>query len=291
MEHTVDKKEIVIQYGIITFGAFLVAAAISLFMIPGNLVFGSVSGLSFVLTHFIPLPVSVINLILNLFFLLIGFIFVGKDFGVKTVYAAVMTPVFMYIFEQTLPNLTSLTQDIWLDLLCCVLLVSLGQMVLFGVEASSGGLDIPAKILNKYFHVDLGKGVIFFGMLTVASSILVYDIRTLIVGILATYLNGVAVDEFVGGFSKKKRVCILSDHREEIQKFITEEINRGFTVYQAVGGYTQEKRLEIVTILARNEYGKLLSYIRKVDPDAFVTVTSVSEVVGVWNRRGKAGKL
>ena len=291
MGDTNSKKEVVKEYGIITVGSFLVAVAVSMFMVPGNLVMGSVSGLALVLIHFIPIRMSVMNLILNIFFLILGFIFIGKDFGAKTVYAAVISPVFIYILEGIFPNLTSLTQDTWLDLLCCILIVSVGQTILFNANASSGGLDIPAKIMNKYFHVDLGKGVTFFGLLTVVSSILVYDTRTLIVGILGTYLNGVVVDEFISGFSRKKRVCILSDYHEEIERFIMQDINRGLTLYKAAGGYERKERPEIVTILATNEYGKLLSYIREVDPNAFVTVTSVSEIMGIWNSRGRVRRL
>ena len=286
-----NKMETVKEYGIITVGSFLVAVAVTFFMVPGNLVMGSVSGLSLVLINFIPVKISVMNLMLNIFFLILGFLFVGREFGAKTVYTAVMSPVFIYILETIWPNVQSLTNDTWMVMICCILIVSVGQALMFNANASSGGLDIPAKILNKYFHVDLGKGCAFFGILTVLSSMLVYDTRTLIFGIVGTYMNGLVVDEFIAGFSRKKRVCILSDKYEEIEEFIMKDINRGLTVYRAVGGYEKRERTEIITILAKNEYAQLIKFIRENDPNAFVTVTSVSEIVGIWNKHGEARRL
>lgn len=286
-----DKKIVLKEYAIMTAGSFLVAAAVVFFMVPGNLVFGSVSGLSLILTQLIPIKISVMNLILNLFFLILGFVFVGKEFGGKTVYTAIAIPVMMFILEMIFPNQQSLTDNKWLDMLGCIYLVSAGQTLLFQVNASSGGLDIPAKMLHKYLHIELGKAVSFVGIVTVLSSIFVYDSATVVAGIIGTYLNGRVVDDFISGFNHKKRVCILSEKPEEIQRFIQEEINRGFTLYQAVGGYEKRERTEIVTILAQNEYIRLINYVRETDPSAFVTVCAVNEVVGVWNLRGKAYRI
>ena len=266
---------------VMTAGCFLVAAAVCFFMVPGNLVFGSVSGLSQILVQVIPMKISIMNLILNLFFLAMGFLFMGREFGGKTVYTAVMIPIWMYVLEELVPITQSLTDEKWMDMLCCIFLVSMGQTLLFQVNASSGGLDIPAKMLNKYFHVEIVKAVGIVGIVTVLSSLFVYDITTTIYGIVGTYLNGRVVDDFVGGFNHKKKVCILSEKNEEIQRFIQEEINRGYTLYKAIGGYEKRERTEVVTILAQNEYLRLISFVRETDPSAFVTVTSINEVVGI----------
>lgn len=286
-----DKNKVLKEYGIMIAGSFLVAAAVVFFMVPSELVFGSVSGLSLILTQIIPIRISVMNLILNLFFLVLGFLFVGREFGAKTVFTAVMIPVFMYVLELIFPNQPSLTDNKWLDMLCCIYLVSAGQTLLFQVNASSGGLDIPAKMMHKYLHVELGKAVGIVGIVTVLSSIFVYDSATVVAGIIGTYLNGRVVDDFVSGFNRKKRVCILSDKHEEIHRFIQEDINRGATLYQAVGGYEKKEKTEIVTILAQSEYIRVINFIRETDPNAFVTVCSVNEVVGVWNLRGKAYRI
>ena len=285
------KNVFIKELAVMTLGSLLVAIAVEFFMIPGNLVFGSISGLSVILTELIPMQVSVMTLILNVICLILGFIFVGRDFGAKTVYTAIIIPVFMYVIEVILPNQQSLTGDRWFDMLGCIFIVSAGQTLLFRVNASSGGLDIPAKILNKYLGIDLGKACGGVGMATVISAAFVYDSVTVITGIIGTYLNGRVVDDFIGGFSKKKRVCILSDKHEEIQTFIRENINRGLTLYTAVGGYEKRERTEIITILAQNEYQKLIPFIKELDPDAFLTVSTVSEVVGVWNFRGEARRL
>ncbi len=279
------------EYGLITAGSVLIAAAVGFFMVPGDLVLGSVAGLAMVLSQVLPLRVATLNMILNFLFLLLGFIFMGRSFGAKTVYASVLYPALVWGIDMVLPDLASMTGDTWLDLLCFIFLVSAGQAILFHVNASSGGLDVPAKILNKYFHIDIGKAVTVCGLVTVVSSVLVYDLRTMIVGILGTYLNGVVVDEFVSGFSRKKRVCILSDRHEEIKEYILHKLSRGVTVYQAVGGFEGKERPELVTILTKTEYAQLMAYVRRTDPDAFLTVTAVSEVAGTWNTRGQARRI
>ena len=279
------------EYGLITAGSVLIAAAVGFFMVPGDLVLGSVAGLAMVLSQVLPLRVATLNMILNILFLLLGFIFMGRSFGAKTVYASVLYPALVWGIDMVLPDLASMTGDTWLDLLCFIFLVSAGQAILFHVNASSGGLDVPAKILNKYFHIDIGKAVTVCGLVTVVSSVLVYDLRTMIVGILGTYLNGVVVDEFVSGFSRKKRVCILSDWHEEIKEYILHKLSRGVTVYQAVGRFEGKERPELVTILTKTEYAQLMAYVRRTDPDAFLTVTAVSEVAGTWNTRGHARRI
>lgn len=279
-----DKGTLVKEYAIITAGIFLTAAAVYFFMMPANIVLGSITGLAMVLVNFIPVQVSVMTFILNVFCLVIGFLLVGKEFGAKTVYTSVLLPVFLYVLELLFPNNSSLTNDLLLDTLCCIILISIGQTLMFNANASSGGLDIVAKILNKYFHLELGKGIALAGILTVATTILVYDAKTLIVGILGTYFNGLVLDEYISGFARRKRVCFLSEKYQEIAEYIMHDIKRGVTLYEAKGGYDQSKKVEVQTILTQNEYGQLIDYIHKTDPKAFVTVSTVSEVVGYWNK-------
>lgn len=283
-----DKKKFIREYGIITLGIFIISMAVYFFMIPSNVIVGSLSGLVIVLANFIPLPISVMTFILNAALLIIGFIFIGKEFGAKTVYTSVMLPVFLFVFEKIVPNNKSLTGDILIDTICYVLVISVGLAMLFNANASSGGLDIVAKIVNKYLHVEIGKAMTITGMCVAVSSILVYGTKEVILSILATYVNGIVIDNFIGGFNRRKRVCILSDHYEVVQKFITEELNRGVTLYTAMGGYNKTERIEVVTILTQNEYGKLLEYLHTVDMRAFVTVSTVNEVIGEWNIKKKA---
>lgn len=282
-----DKKKFIKEYSIITLGIFIISMAVYFFMIPSNVIVGSLSGLVIVLANFVPLPISVMTFILNALLLVIGFIFIGKEFGAKTVYTSIMLPVFLFVFEKIVPNNKSLTGDILIDTICYILVVSVGLAMLFNANASSGGLDIVAKIVNKYLHVEIGKAMTITGMCVAVSSILVYGTKEVILSILATYVNGIVIDNFIGGFNRRKRVCILSDHYEVVQKFITEELKRGVTLYTAMGGYNKTKRIEIVTILTQNEYGKLLEYLHTVDMRAFVTVSTVNEVIGEWNVKKK----
>lgn len=285
-------KTFVKQYGTVTIGMFIVAVAVYFFMLPSNVVVGSLTGLVMVLTNFIPVKVSVLTFIFNVALLIIGYLFVGKEFGGKTVYASILLPVLLGVFEVVFPNNQSLTNDVLIDTICYLLVVSVGQAMLFNVNASSGGLDIVAKILNKYTHVELGKAMSIAGMITAFTAIFVYDTKTLVLGILATYINGIILDNFIDGYNRRKRVCILSSSHEQIQEFITNELKRGVTLYQAIGGYKKEERIEIVTILTRNEYAALLNYLHKIDQKAFVTVSTVNEVIGEWNsKRRWLGKV
>ena len=276
------KKFDIKEYLYITLGTLIIAAAVYFFMIPGKIVVGSLSGLVLVLSNFIPLPISVMTFILNAVLLVIGFIFIGKEFGAKTIYTSILLPAFIGMFERIFPNQKSLTGDVIIDTITYILIVSVGLAMLFNTNASSGGLDIIAKLLNKYFHMELGKAMTVAGMCTAVSSILVYDTKTLIISIVATYFNGIVVDNFIDGFNVRKRVCILSESYQDIQSFIMKKLHRGVTLYMAKGGYDNKEKVEIQTILTRQEYGELMNYIHETDKKSFVTVSTVSEVVGQW---------
>lgn len=277
-------QKIVKEYAIVTIGTLMIALATYFFMIPSNVVIGSISGLSMVISNFIPIPMSVILLAFNAILLTIGFIFLGKEFGAKTVYSALSLPIMLSVFETVFPNNTSLTNDIIIDTVCYLLLVSIAQAILFHINASSGGTDIIAKLMNRYLHVDIGNAIAFSGICIALTSVFVYDTKTVVLGLLATYANGIVVDNYINGFNRRKRVCVISDEYEQIQQFIMNNLNRGVTLYKAVGGFNNDQRMELVTILTRSEYGALMSYLNEVDAKAFVTVSTVNEVVGNWRK-------
>lgn len=284
-----DRKTFLKEYGIVTVGTLVIAAAVYFFLIPSNVVVGSLSGLMIVIASFVPVKISVLTFIFNIILLLIGFIFIGREFGAKTVYSSIIMPGYLAIFEILFPNQPSLTDDIVLDTICYVLVVSIGLAMLFNVNASSGGLDIVAKILNKYLHVDLGKAMSTAGMVTAVSSILIYDTKSLVLSILGTYANGIVLDHFIDGFHRRKRICILSTEHEKIHDFIINHLRQGVTLYRAVGGYNNDDKLELVTILDKNDYALLLKYLHSVDQKAFITVSTVNEVIGHWNIDRKVG--
>ncbi len=266
------------EFVIITFGAALVAVAVFFFMMPSKVAVGSASALAMVLANFIPLPMSVINLILNVLLLVAGFILVGSEFGAKTVYTSIMIPLFVGVFEWILPNFQSLTADPLLDVLCYILVVSIAMAVLFSLNASSGGLDIVAKIIHKYLRIDLGKAVSFSGIAVALTSAFCYDTKTVVLSVLATYFSGIVVDYFIFGLNIKRRVCIISPKLDEIVDYILHDLHSGATLYDGIGAYHNDPRKEVVTIVDKNEYRKLMEFVRKTDPKAFVTVYSVNEI-------------
>ena len=256
----------------------IIAAAVYFFLVPSHASVSSISGLGIVLSNFIPLPLSAITMILNVVLLIIGFFTCGKEFGMKTVYTSIMLPVFLGIFEKVFPNFTSMTDSQELDVLCYVLVVSIGLSILFNRNASSGGLDIVAKIMNKYLHMELGKAMSLSGMCVALSAALVYDKKTVVLSILGTYFNGIVLDHFIFDHNIKRRVCIITKKEEELRNFIIHDLHSGATVYEAYGAYNMQKRNEIITIVDKTEYQKLMAYINHEDPKAFVTVYNVSDM-------------
>lgn len=261
----------------------MIAAAVYFFLIPSKVVIGSISGLAIVIAELVPLSISMITMILNVILLLIGFLLLGKEFGMKTVYTSLLMPVFIAVFEQFIPLNGSLTGSSIYDIAADILLVAFGQAILFNVNASSGGIDILAKILNKYCHIEIGKAVSAAGIVTAMTSILVYDIGTLIISILGTLANGQAVDYFTSGLNRKKKISIISDNYEKIEDYILHTMHRGVTRYQVIGSYNNETKVELVTIMDTNEYKKLLVFLHQYPEKVFVTVSNVSEILGEWN--------
>lgn len=271
--------EVIKDFLIITFATLIVAAAVFFFMMPSTVTVGSISGLAIVLENFLPLKVSAITMILNVVLLILGFIFIGKEFGGKTIYTSILLPVFLGVFEYLFPENRSLTGDAFLDTVGYVFIVSIGLAILFNRNASSGGLDIVAKFLNKYLRMDLGKAMSLSGMCAALSSILVSDSKIVVLSVLGTYINGIVLDHFIFGMNEKKRVCIISQKEKEIQDFILHSLRSGATIYQAIGAYDSEPHRENITIVNKSEYAQLMNFIGKTDKDAFVTVYTVNEVL------------
>ena len=278
MKQKLNYADILKETLILTAAVAIIAAAVYFFLVPSHTSVSSISGLGIVLANFIPLPLSAITMILNVVLLMIGFLTCGKEFGAKTVYTSIMLPVFLGLFEILFPNFASLTDSQELDVLCYILVVSIGLSILFNRNASSGGLDIVAKILNKYLHMELGKAMSLSGMCVALSAALVYDKKTVVLSILGTYFNGIILDHFIFDNNIKRRVCIITEKEEELRQFIVQELHSGATIYEAIGAYNFEKHNEIITIVDKSEYQKLMSFINHTDPKAFVTIYNVSNM-------------
>ncbi len=278
MKKKLNYADIVKETVILTVAVAIIAAAVYFFLAPSHTSVSSISGLGIVLSNFVPLQLSAITMILNVVLLIIGFFTCGREFGVKTVYTSVMLPLFLGLFEIIFPNFGSMTDSQELDVLCYILVVSVGLSILFNRNASSGGLDIVAKIMNKYLHMELGKAMSLSGMCVALSAALVYDKKTVVLSILGTYFNGIVLDHFIFDNNIKRRVCIITKKEEELRQFIIHDLHSGATIYEAIGAYNMEKRREIITIVDKGEYQKLMKFINQEDPKAFITVYNVSNM-------------
>lgn len=276
MSKKLNFMEIMKETGILTVAVAIISAAVYFFLVPSHASVSSISGLGIVLSNFVPLPLSTITMILNVVLLLIGFVTCGKEFGIKTVYTSIMLPLFLGLFEVVFPKAGSMTDSQELDVLCYILVVSVGLSILFNRNASSGGLDIVAKIMNKYLHIELGRAMSLSGMCVALSAALVYDKKTVVLSVLGTYFNGIILDHFIFDQNRKRRVCIITGKEEELRQFIIQDLHSGATVYEAIGAYNLEKHNEIITIVDKSEYQKLMKFINEIDPKAFITVYNVS---------------
>ena len=271
-------KNAIKDFLIITVGTIIVAAAVYFFMLPSHVSVGSGAALAMVLSNFIPLSVSTITLIMNIGLLIIGFVLVGPTFGAKTVYCSVLMPIIMGVFERIFPNFQSITQDPLLDVICYILVVGIGLAILFPRDASSGGLDIVAKIMNKYLHMDLGQAMSVSGIVVALSSALCYDAKTVVLSVLGTYFGGLVVDHFIFGMNIKRRVCVISSELEKIVQFVIHDLHSGATLNEIIGAYDNTPRREMIAIVDNQEYRRLMDFVRETDPKAFVTVYSVSDM-------------
>ena len=282
---------------VMTLGMAIAAAAVYYFMMPGKLVLGSISGLSIVLSNVfmmvgIPLKVSAVVTVINGILLILAWLLIGKEFGAKTVYTAMILGPLLEFWEKVCPyerlieaGQSSVMGDPLLDLICFVLVVSISQTILFSINASTGGLDILAKIVNKYLHFDIGVSVTVAGALICCTAFAINPFRMVVIGLIGTWMNGLALDYFMASVNKRKRVCIIAkNHEEEIRLFITHELQRGCTQYDIRGGYNNNPHVEIQSLLTQDEFANLMDYIKKNDIQAFITAGNVSEVYGLWNR-------
>lgn len=283
-----NPKALIKETLILTIAVAIIAAAVYFFLAPSHTSVSSISGLGIVLSNFVPLPLSTITMILNVVLLVIGFLTCGREFGAKTVYTSIMLPLFLGLFEVIFPNFESMTGSQELDVLCYILVVSIGLSILFNRNASSGGLDIVAKIMNKYLHMELGRAMSLSGMCVALSAALVYDKKTVVLSILGTYFNGIILDHFIFDHNRKRRVCIITEKEEELRQFIIQELHSGATIYEAIGAYNFEKHNEIITIVDNSEFQKLINFINREDPKAFITIYNVSNMQyqpKIWERK------
>lgn len=302
-------KELVIMI----LGMMVCAAAVYYFLVPSKLIIGTISGLSIVLNQLMGnvLSLGTLIMIINIILLILAFILIDREFGFKTVFTALilgpLTDFWAWVFPWDAKNAAgeyilasyngvindySVMGDPWLDLCCFVLLLSASQALMFSINASTGGLDILAKIVNKYLHFDIGASVSVAGAVICCTAFAINPFRMVIIGLIGTWINGLVVDYFTATLNNHKRLCIVSKDYERIRKYIIEELHRGCTLYEVTGGYTGEKSIELEVLLNKDEFSKILAWMKNEKIEAFSTAGNVSEVYGYWSsgRKHKARK-
>ena len=282
---------------IMTLGMLIASAAVYYFMIPGKLVLGSITGLSIVISNLaakfgLVLKVSLVVTVINAILLLLAWLLIGKEFGAKTVYTALILGPMLEFWEKVLPyeklvepGQTSVMGDIWFDLLCFVLVVSISQTILFRINASTGGLDILAKIVNKYLHFDIGTSVTVAGAIICCTAFTINPFRLVVIGLIGTWINGLAIDYFTAGLNRRKRVCVITAEHERVRQYIVEKLHRGCSLYEVIGGFSGKKNMEIQVLLTQDEFSNLMNFMKEEGIKSFTTAGNVSEVYGLW--RGK----
>ena len=284
-------KELIIM----TLGMSVGAAAVYYFLMPSKLIIGTISGLSIVLSNIFTNGQGLGTWIMciNIVLLIMAFLLIDREFGFKTVYTALILGPLTSFWDKVYPwqniananivtGTPSVMGDPWLDLCCFVLLLSAAQALMFSINASTGGLDILAKIVNKYLHFDIGASVSIAGAVICCTAFFINDFRMVVIGLIGTWINGLVVDYFTATLNNRKRVCIVSKDYERIRRYIVEELRRGCTLYEVVGGYSGEKSIELEVLLTKDDFSKLLAWMKDEKINAFSTANNVSEVYGLW---------
>ena len=342
--HALCTKKFWKEFIVLNFGIGIGASAVYYFLMPSHLIIGTISGLSIVLNTLFGGTADTFSywvMGINAVLLILAFLLIGNEFGVKTVYTAMILGPLTQLCDRIYPytnfthhvveNPEVLSQlhagqtvldangnpyllsragevleqvkdsvmsaglgmgDVWFDLVCFVLLLSACQAILFRINASSGGLDILAKIINKYMHFDIGMSVSIGGALICCTAFMINDFRMVVIGLIGTWINGVVVNYFTATMDLRKRVCIITTEYEKVRSYIVKDLLRGCSLYRVEGGYSREEYIEIQALLTQEEFANVLAFMRDNEIKAFTTAGNCSEVYGLWAKhRKRRGKL
>lgn len=269
------------NYLLITIGVLIVAIGICFFLIPADLATGGITGLAMVINEVMPgISIGQILLILNLILFVVGFFTIGKAFGAKTIYASFLLSGIIYIMDEFIQIKGPLVDDLFVNLIVGILIQGIGLGIVFNQDASTGGTDIIAKVLNKFFHFEIGKALLMADFVVVSLAAYSFGIELAIYAFLGIVMNGFIIDTAIEGFNLKVNVSIISKKSDDIQKFIVDVLERGATIYTAKGAYTMIDKEIVTSVMDKKEFIKLKTYIKSIDPDAFVMISNVREVLG-----------
>ena len=273
-------KDKIKEYIIITLGFILVSIAVEYFYVPVHINGGGITGVAIVINYHLPyLPIGMLMMAMNVILFIIGFRFIGGNFGAKTIYASLGTSGAIWFIEVFLkPHI--LTNDVLLSAIIGTVILGTGLGIVFSQNASTGGTDIIAKILNKYFHLEMGKSMQMVDFCVVILTGITFGIATALYAVVCVLLNGFLIDKVIEGFTSVKAVVVFSNNNEQIQKYIISEIDRGCTSFEGHGGYTSQKNSVIYSVMDRAQLIRLRTFIKKNYPDAFIIVSDAHEVLG-----------
>lgn len=269
------------KFLIITIGLIILACGLYYFLIPSNLAVGGATGLALVISTLIPsLNYSVILVIINLILFITAFIVLGKEFSGYTLYASLMLSGIFAILEMITPMAEPFTDDLFINLIFGILIAGVGIGIIFNQNASTGGTDILAKIINKFSHIDMGKSLMIPDFLITLAAGFVFGPRLGMYSLLGVIINSIVIDRIIAGFNVKINMIIISEEFDAINDYINKDLDRGTTIYHATGGYSKEDKRIINTVVERSEYIKVRDFIRAIDKRAFVTISHITEVEG-----------
>ncbi|WP_297212846.1 YitT family protein [uncultured Flavonifractor sp.] len=274
-------RELVQEFILMTLGTALVSLGVYFFKFPNNFSMGGVSGLAVLLGKLLPqLSPSTFNTIINLLFLLLGFLLLDKNFGFRTVYCSILYAALVQLFELLWPLTAPLTDQLMLELLFAVILPAIGSAILFNVGASSGGTDIAAMILKKYSGMDVGRALLISDVAIAAAALVVFNVQAGLCSLLGLALKSALVDSAIESFNRRKAFFIITSHPEAVCDYVTHTLERGATLWQAQGAYTHETHHVVLTVLSRGQAVMLRRQLKAVDPQAFLIVANSSEIFG-----------
>ncbi|MFZ5352719.1 MAG: YitT family protein [Bacillota bacterium] len=269
------------EYVLITIGNFLVAAGIYYFLVPANLAAGGVSGLAMIIgKYFNTIPIGLLMMAMNIILFVVAFIFLGSSFGAKTIYSSLSLSGIIWGMERLLPISMPLTGDVFIELVFGILISAVGMGIVFNQNASTGGTDIIAKIINKYLHLEIGKSLLLTDLLITLGAVFTFDVKTGMYAMLGVIMNGFVIDGVLEGLNMCKHVTIISSRAEDIKGFILNNLSRGATIYAAKGAFTDETKEIVTTIISRREIIKLKNFVKSVDKRAFMTIMNAHETLG-----------
>ena len=267
------------DFVLMTIGILLVAISVVYFFDPNNIAAGGITGLAIVINHYIPfISIGPLVLMMDGVLFIIALILIGPKFGAKSIYCSLLLSTSMWVMQKFLPF--NVTDDLMLATIFGTLIAAGGMAIVFNANASSGGTDIIAKILNKFFHFDIGKSLLMVDFLVTLLGAITFGIKMGLYGLLAVIINGVVIDKIIAGFKVKSEITIISEKNKEISKYILKDLERGCTFIKGVGGFTGKDTAMLYTVLDRSEFIKLKKHISKIDKFAFITVGEVHEVMG-----------